>query len=184
MSTKNGKLLVLGGFGLILAKNALQFILTLSRSVLEVGGIVGIMNMMICLGWVAVAAGFCLIFLCERSLLNLLVAGAFALQALFMLTMMMIQSGKPVDYNVYQLVMRLSIFIGFINLFAFVLWCRAVTRRNPMIGLMLNFSIIADFCYLMFSSKIAASGTFLSAILTLGIATVHAYVAYAEYISD
>ena len=76
MNERTGKLLVLGGAGIHLLNSGVRFLLALFK--IFAGPISTLLSIAGLLGAVAIAGGFALIFLAERNILDLIIAGGFA----------------------------------------------------------------------------------------------------------
>ena len=181
MEAKNGKLLVLGGFAIKAFLSGINFLVNLFKISIMSGFLGSVSNLASHLSNLAIVAGFVVIFLADKNILDLIIAGGFASGLITIFTSML--GGRLLSPLMARSIYAL---IGLMSIAACFVWAFKLFKDSkPIPAIVAVFSVSALVLGSLIYSLVGSWITFLlysftSAIYAVGLAAV----AFLEFIDN
>ena len=175
MNSQTGKLLVLGGCGI----NAVTILLNLLWYVAPINFLTTLISLASIAGLASIVAGFLILFLCDKSILDLVIAGGFGIS--------LITSAVAFAINMNLLSIPFDLYflnaINTISLIAFLAWGFKLIKKGQIIAACALFGALT--LTALHSTVSAIFGAdilvFLSIVISIVEAGALAFAAFMDY---
>ena len=181
MNKQTGKLLILGGFGIMTLTSLLSALIFFTRILLPniFGALFGIANI---IAWLAVVLGFGVLFLANRNVLDLCLAVGFAATAFLRFISIGLGSSELLHVINGMAFAGSSVLAALILTVTFIIWAIKLFKTTPLGSILVIASVILPFIATRLIFEMFGLSYFTTAIALIAEVALISFRAIAAYL--